>query len=215
MIRHHFSQFPFECWKKRKTSFPSVVKKTPQGNRYCHVVVSSWAIKHFDFQKLAGVWLARLINDDVGIYGSCVAEGFSAFQRRSCLFLVRPSHVYIWWDHRWQRSNWYGFWLKISFSVNYRWICRSIIGLVIDLNILRYFSWISGVPWSNFVYISTASYMLCMRGAVMCPTRFRDIESLRTYRAKRVIITEYQRQLNEEYSSKLMQHNYFLEWFVP
>ena len=46
--------------------------------RYCHAVVSSCAIKHFYFQKLA-----RLINH-VRIYGSNVAEGFSAFQRWSC-----------------------------------------------------------------------------------------------------------------------------------
>ena len=45
---------------------------------------SSWAIKHFDFQKLAGLWLARLITNHVWIYGSNVVEGFSAFQHRSC-----------------------------------------------------------------------------------------------------------------------------------
>ena len=47
--------------------------------RYCHAVVLGWAIKHFDFQKLAGLWLARLINNHVKIYGSNVAEGYSAF----------------------------------------------------------------------------------------------------------------------------------------
>ena len=35
------------------------------------MVVSSWAIKHFDFQKLAG----KVVNH-VGIYGSKMTEGF-------------------------------------------------------------------------------------------------------------------------------------------
>ena len=52
--------------------------------RYYHAVVLNWAIKHCDFQNLAGLWLARLINNHVRIYGSNVAEGFWAFQRRSC-----------------------------------------------------------------------------------------------------------------------------------
>ena len=41
---------------------------------------------HFDCQKLAGLSLARLINNHVRIYGSSVAKGFWAFQRRFCLF---------------------------------------------------------------------------------------------------------------------------------
>ena len=35
-------------------------------------------------QKLAGLWLAGEMVDHIGIYGSKVAEGLSAFQRRSC-----------------------------------------------------------------------------------------------------------------------------------
>ena len=35
-------------------------------------------------QKLAGLWLVGLVVNHVGIYGSKVAEGLSAFQRRSC-----------------------------------------------------------------------------------------------------------------------------------
>ena len=35
----------------------------------------------FNFLKLAGLWL---VGEVVAIYGSKVAEGFSAFQRRSC-----------------------------------------------------------------------------------------------------------------------------------
>ena len=36
------------------------------------------------FQKLTGLWLAGVVVNHVGIYGSKVAEGLSAFQRRSC-----------------------------------------------------------------------------------------------------------------------------------
>ena len=36
-----------------------------------------------DFQKLAGLWLVGEVVNHVGIYGSKVVEGFSAFQRRS------------------------------------------------------------------------------------------------------------------------------------
>ena len=36
----------------------------------------------FNFLKLAGLWL---VGEVVAIYGSKVAEGFSAFQRRSCM----------------------------------------------------------------------------------------------------------------------------------
>ena len=40
-----------------------------------------------DFQKLAGLWLVGEMDNHVGIYGSKVAEGFSALQRQSCLHL--------------------------------------------------------------------------------------------------------------------------------
>ena len=40
-----------------------------------------------DFQMLAGLWLVGEMDNHVGIYGSKVAEGFSAFQRRSCCSL--------------------------------------------------------------------------------------------------------------------------------
>ena len=35
-------------------------------------------------QKLAGLWLSGEMVDHIGIYGSKVAEGLSAFQRQSC-----------------------------------------------------------------------------------------------------------------------------------
>ena len=38
----------------------------------------------YNFQKLAGLWLVGEVDNHVAIYGSKVAEGFSAFQRRSC-----------------------------------------------------------------------------------------------------------------------------------
>ena len=41
--------------------------------------------KKKDFQKLAGLWLAGKMVNRIGIYGSKVAEGLSAFQRRSCM----------------------------------------------------------------------------------------------------------------------------------
>ena len=44
-----------------------------------------WTKKVFkNFQKLAGLWLVGEVDNHVPIYGSKVAEGFSAFQRRSC-----------------------------------------------------------------------------------------------------------------------------------
>ena len=42
---------------------------------------SQFQRKKKDFQKLAGLWLAGEMVDHIGIYGSKVAEGFSAFQR--------------------------------------------------------------------------------------------------------------------------------------
>ena len=36
------------------------------------------------FQKLTGLWLAGEMVDHIGIYGSKVADGLSAFQRQSC-----------------------------------------------------------------------------------------------------------------------------------
>ena len=41
-------------------------------------------VKKKDFQKLAGLCLVGEVVDHVGLYGSKVAEGCSAFKRRSC-----------------------------------------------------------------------------------------------------------------------------------
>ena len=45
----------------------------------------------FNFQKLAGLWLLGEVDNHVAICGSKVAEGFSAFQRRSCVEWLRLS----------------------------------------------------------------------------------------------------------------------------
>ena len=41
-------------------------------------------------QKLADLWLVGKMVNRIGIYGSKVAEGLSAFQRRSCHVLEFP-----------------------------------------------------------------------------------------------------------------------------
>ena len=46
---------------------------------------------YFFLQKLAGLWLVGKVDNHVAIYGSKVAEGFSAFQRWSCLI----SYIYV------------------------------------------------------------------------------------------------------------------------
>ena len=58
-------------------------QKTQHGE--ADALVSNWAMKHFDFQKLASLWLAGEMVNHVGIYGSKAAEGLSAFQRQSYL----------------------------------------------------------------------------------------------------------------------------------
>ena len=47
------------------------------------ILVSSTCEKKRDFQKLAGLWLAGETVNRIRIYGSKMAEGLSAFQRRS------------------------------------------------------------------------------------------------------------------------------------
>ena len=48
------------------------------------ILISSTWEKKKDFQKLAGLLLAGEMVNRIGIYGSKVAEGLSAFERRSC-----------------------------------------------------------------------------------------------------------------------------------
>ena len=66
-----------------------------------------WKKKVFqDFQKLAGLWLVGEMDNHVGIYGSKVAEGFSAFQRR-VLYHVQYQDV-VMYDknmHVWRSMN--------------------------------------------------------------------------------------------------------------
>ena len=54
--------------------------------------------KKKDFQKLAGLWLAGEMVDHVGIYGSKVVEGLSAFQRRSCI-IITCNLTFVTWAH--------------------------------------------------------------------------------------------------------------------
>ena len=52
-----------------------------------------WKKKFFqNFKKLAGLWLVDEVDNHVAIYGSKVAERFSAFQRRSCYTSVIDYH---------------------------------------------------------------------------------------------------------------------------
>ena len=90
----------------KKKSFPCSAKSGAQRCRYCHMVVSSWTIKHFDFQKLAGLLLAGQVVNHVGIFGSKKAECCSAFHRRSCfrfrvtligMYLISPTALTLVW----------------------------------------------------------------------------------------------------------------------
>ena len=71
-------------------------QKTPQGNAG---IVMRWfragPLSIFDFQKFAGLWLARLINNHVRIYGSNVAEGSSVGLFCFCFVLF----VFSIWRH--------------------------------------------------------------------------------------------------------------------
>ena len=44
-----------------------------------------------DFQKLAGLWSVGEMDNHIWIYGSKVAEGFSAFQRRSGFQVIKAA----------------------------------------------------------------------------------------------------------------------------
>ena len=64
----------------------------PLDNRYgfsisVQLEIFSMLKKQNVFQKLAGLWLVGEVVNHVGLYGSKVAEGCSAFERRSCCFL--------------------------------------------------------------------------------------------------------------------------------
>ena len=51
---------------------------------------SEFQHKKNEFQNLAGLWLAgEMVNRRIGIYGSKVAVGLSAFQRRPCIENIR------------------------------------------------------------------------------------------------------------------------------
>ena len=51
---------------------------------------SEFQHKKNEFQNLAGLWLTgEMVNRRIGIYGSKVAVGLSAFQRRPCIENIR------------------------------------------------------------------------------------------------------------------------------
>ena len=52
------------------------------------------ALRASQKEKLAGLWLAGEVVNHFRIYGSKVAEGFSAFRRRSCLFMLHEQADY-------------------------------------------------------------------------------------------------------------------------
>ena len=94
----------------------------------------SWNVRNFFFfffQKFTGLWLVGKVDNHVAIYGSKVAEGFSAFQRRLVL-----NYVLI-----------VTFWIFIYHEI---WILLNIflygtIELFILWHVWRY----SGVLWVN------------------------------------------------------------------
>ena len=68
------------------------------------------------FQKLAGLWLVAEVVNHVGLYGSKVAEGYSAFQRRSCDNLRCC---------QWQKFNEHDNIYILGFRINLVFIMRS------------------------------------------------------------------------------------------
>ena len=96
----NFDRYTLKCDAKNSTS---IYIYHPLDNRYRfslsigntkndHVATSTcleWQLKHGKkvekkIQKLADLWLVGEMVNRIGIYGSKVAEGLSAFQRRSC-----------------------------------------------------------------------------------------------------------------------------------
>ena len=106
---------------KKEIIFTWHTKNAARRCRHCRAVMSSWAIKHFDFQKLAGE-----VDNHIWIYGYKAIEGFSAFQPRSCKNYVfsnlaqsvvwcviytvcRTEKIIFWWSKNpiWHcRSSW-------------------------------------------------------------------------------------------------------------
>ena len=100
----------------KKGNFSMQRRNTTLWRRYCHTVVLSWAIKHFDFQKLAGLWLAGKMLNHVGIFGSKVAIDFSSFQCQSCCILLC-------WPAEWGPAITWIQWSAIIAQSNITWFC--------------------------------------------------------------------------------------------
>ena len=67
----------------------------------------------YNFQKLTGLWLVGVVVNPVGMYGSKVAEGLSAFQRRSCFIFARYLCTLFFHRHS-LKSSYQVLWLKQS-----------------------------------------------------------------------------------------------------
>ena len=109
------------------------------------------------FKKLAGLWWAGEVVNHIWIYGSKVAEGSSAFQRRSCYLSCKLQLV-----------SWYGMMDSEISSVDryYQNTSWYIINTVFALQIAFQFSDIVG-NLSHFILIgyllrlSLWAYLLC------------------------------------------------------
>ena len=79
--KNFFKKKTFTCGKTNKQTKKKKRRKATQ-------IFSCGVVELGYFRKLAGLWLACEILNHVEIYGLKVAEGFSAFQRRSYLIQI-------------------------------------------------------------------------------------------------------------------------------
>ena len=105
-IFHNFlSELKKKLFKKRNPFHAA--KNAAQWCRYCCAVVLRWDIKHFDFQKLAGLWLAGKVVNHVGIYGSKAGWGFLNVPT-SVLYLfseTKSPHIEPWPPNSWNSAS--------------------------------------------------------------------------------------------------------------
>ena len=80
---HHLSQFLFNVKKKKKKFYAS----WKMAHGYADIAMRRYRAGPLNiliFKKLEGLWWVGEVVNHIWIYGSKVAEGSSAFQRRSC-----------------------------------------------------------------------------------------------------------------------------------
>ena len=83
----------------------------------------------FFFQKFAGLWLVGKVDNHVAIYGSKVAEGFSAFQRRLvfvvifilCQLIVDSVNRKCFYVPTWWNSIWICIFLSAKLHTGLKW----------------------------------------------------------------------------------------------